>query len=342
MNSTQQQQTVKSQEIGVVGKIIIPKEIENTINYLHKTIGATEWSGILFYKLTKGSISRLKDLEFTVQFVYPMNIGSSAYTEFEYNSEVMNAYDLKEELVECSSAMIHSHHNMSAFFSGTDTSELLDNCKHFNYYISLIVNFTKEYKCKIAFPSKTKVTYQSIITDQFGKPVIAKKTVDQDVVIIGSLDIEFEDKAVYPNWIVSRVVKLKEDKAAAAAKVVVRTYKGNNQLNNWWNSGTQSYSKSATGKQFLASLLNFDIRYKNDSVENTIAGILLDETTSDMLGDALVGSLDTIHNELYGNEFFFKDHCKDALKELEKHQQLFTGNEKIYEVIKENLEVYAL
>ena len=63
---------MKSQEIGKIGKIVIPEKIENYINYLHKTIGATEWSGILFYKLTSGNINKLKDLQFTVEMIYPM------------------------------------------------------------------------------------------------------------------------------------------------------------------------------------------------------------------------------------------------------------------------------
>lgn len=108
--------TVKSQEIGVIGKITISKQIESIINYLHKTIGATEWSGILFYKLVEGDVAKLKDLHFNVEFIYPMNVGSHAYTEFDYSGEVMNAYDLREDLIECSSAMIHSHHNMAKQF----------------------------------------------------------------------------------------------------------------------------------------------------------------------------------------------------------------------------------
>ena len=135
---------INSQSIGTVGKIIIPEKIQKYIDTLHKYVGATEWSGILFYKLTKGNIKKFKDLEFTVQFIYPMNIGSSAYTEFDYNSQVMNAYDLQEDLIECSSSLIHSHHNMSAFFSGTDTDELLSNASNFNYYISLLIIITTD------------------------------------------------------------------------------------------------------------------------------------------------------------------------------------------------------
>lgn len=97
------------QEIGTIGKIIIPQKIEDIINYLHKTVGSIEWSGILFYKHTKGNINKLKDLEFTIDFIYPMNIGSSAYTEFDYNSEVMQAYDISEGLIDCSTGMLHTH-----------------------------------------------------------------------------------------------------------------------------------------------------------------------------------------------------------------------------------------
>lgn len=93
--------------IGDVGILKITPRLQKLIDYLHYKVGSTEWSGILFYKLTKGSIKNLKNLEFTADFVYPMNIGSSVYTEFDYNSDVIDAYDVYPEGEEMSTALVH-------------------------------------------------------------------------------------------------------------------------------------------------------------------------------------------------------------------------------------------
>lgn len=348
--------TVKSQEIGKIGKIIIPNKIENYIDYLHKSIGATEWSGILFYKLTSGNINKLKDLSFQVEFIYPMNIGSSTYTEFDYSSEVMNAYDLNEDLINCSTAMIHSHHSMSCFFSTTDTDELINNCKNFNYYISLIVNFSKEYKCKIAFPTKAKVQKEYTIKNNEGKLIKAKSSVEEDVILVGELEIEFENQVQTEEWIVKRVEELKTQAAekAKAKTATVYTQQGNTFQPTLFNQQqyTQTgYQKSlvdnwkpssniVTPKEFLASIINVDEQFRNLDIISSVASLELNEVDKDEYSDLLTEKLEEIHDSLYKSAFGLKFHCKQALTELDKHQQLF-GDMDYYNIIKENLEIYA-
>lgn len=110
----QQLKTIKkdTKAIGTIGKLIITEPVQKYIDQLHAEIGNTEWSGMLFYKTIKGKIEDLKDIEFETVFLYPMDIGSSTYTEFNYNQEILNAYDLCDEALEVSRALIHSHHNM--------------------------------------------------------------------------------------------------------------------------------------------------------------------------------------------------------------------------------------
>ena len=98
---------MKEETIGNIGTLKISKNLQKIIDYLHYKVGATEWSGILFYKLTKGNIDKLKDLEFTADFLYPMNIGSSTYTEFDYNSDIINAYDVYSNGIEESTGLVH-------------------------------------------------------------------------------------------------------------------------------------------------------------------------------------------------------------------------------------------
>ena len=154
-----------------------------------------------------------------------MNIGTSTYTEFDYNSEVMNAYDISEELISCSTGHCHTHHTMSTFYSKDDTEELLGNCKNFNYYITLIVNFAKDYKCKIAFPTKAKVNKEYTIKNNEGKLIKAKSSVEEEIILVGDLDIEFENKIETEEWIVKRVAELKNQATEKAkAKTATPTY----------------------------------------------------------------------------------------------------------------------
>ena len=48
--------------MSTIGKLIISKELSDTIDILHNTIGAKEWSGVLFYQL-KFPFLQLLDLQ---------------------------------------------------------------------------------------------------------------------------------------------------------------------------------------------------------------------------------------------------------------------------------------
>src|SRR4030042_382201 len=171
------------EDIGNIGKVIVPKDVQKIIDYLHYKVGSTEWSGILFYKLIQGDINKLKDLVFKATFIYPMNIGSSAYTEFDYNGEVVNAYDIFEEGIGQSTGLVHSHHNMTAYFSGTDDSELMDNASNYNYYLSLVVNFAHDYAAKLAIPVKNKSIIQSYFKNTQGEIVsVSREKEEREIV----------------------------------------------------------------------------------------------------------------------------------------------------------------
>ena len=97
-------------KLGTIGKIIITDNLKKQIDYYHKQIGNTEWSGTLFFDHTGGNIHKLKDLEFRASNVYLMDIGSAAFTNFENGGEVAKAFDAIGD-TELSSlrGFIHSH-----------------------------------------------------------------------------------------------------------------------------------------------------------------------------------------------------------------------------------------
>lgn len=127
-------------------KLIIPEEVERKIRLLCREIHNIEWSGILFYEVS-GSFEN-KDLVVTCKDIYQMDIGNGSYTEYTIPPDVAS-YMLEHDLMGCYQGHIHSHHQMSTFFSGTDTQELRDGGNDTNHFVSLIVNNARTYTAGI-------------------------------------------------------------------------------------------------------------------------------------------------------------------------------------------------
>lgn len=347
--------------IGNIGKLILTPRLQEIINYLHMTIGAKEWSGVLFYKITKGNIKNLKDLEFTADFLYPMNIGSSAYTEFEYNGEVMNAYDIYEDGMESSTGMVHTHHNMSTFFSGTDYSELNDNCKNFNYYISLIVNFDGKYRAKIAFPTISETKTKVKCKDSNGVTFIKSFTRNESQILIGDLDIEKQSSHIAPDWLVERHIELvKKNSVTTNRPSIYQSIPPSNKysprdfyqdeardfnsfLNSFDSIEPMKNSLKSTPKEFVSALINLDCDKKNMSIYHSISSIkdITDEEL-DFFEDAIDANIEIFYNNLFGDKDFvnFNKTCKDSVVELNRYEKSFSEN-KLFLTIKEILEGYA-
>jgi hypothetical protein len=134
-----------------------------TISYLHSK-ESVEWSGLLFFSVVEGSIEEPGKLVLKAEDLYLMDVGTHSYTEYEFSSEMMDVYEKipqanpmycdEHSLPYFKMGHIHTHHSMDAFFSGTDTQELKDNAGSHNYYLSLIVNYKREYCAKIAIKSE--------------------------------------------------------------------------------------------------------------------------------------------------------------------------------------------
>jgi len=134
--------------------LILSQELMNQVNFLHNRVKKDEWSGILLYKIISGDIENPKDLVLQADYIYPMDIGSSAYTEFDYDEAYVDMHTrlpiVENGVRKYKIGTIHTHHSMDTFFSGTDTGELHTNSPHHNFYLSLIVNFSCNYIAKIA------------------------------------------------------------------------------------------------------------------------------------------------------------------------------------------------
>lgn len=123
-------------------KLILPKDVLLKIHYLHHKIKSIEWSGILMYKVESGTIEEQNLVLKVVDFAL-MDIGTSGYTEYDFKAEDDYMMDKLGEVMDKGLKIghIHTHHNMTCFFSGVDMAELHENAPNHNYYLSLIVNF---------------------------------------------------------------------------------------------------------------------------------------------------------------------------------------------------------
>lgn len=127
-------------------KLIITPELEEKIRFLCARFPNNEYSGVLFYDYT----GRFEDnsLVLTAKDFCLMDYGSATYTEFNKSAEICN-YMIENNLLGCQQALMHSHDNMSTFFSGTDLNTLQEEGSDMNNFLSLIVNNAGQYTAAI-------------------------------------------------------------------------------------------------------------------------------------------------------------------------------------------------
>lgn len=141
--------------------LIIPHDVERKIRYLCNKISNIEWSGVLFY--TYSGTYEDNTLELKCIDIFPMDIGSGTYTEFNMSPDVIAYIASHPELLDCQMGLIHSHHTMKTFFSGTDTDTLRKEGNDRNHFLSLIVNNDGDYTAAIT----RKAIVRSVITASF-------------------------------------------------------------------------------------------------------------------------------------------------------------------------------
>lgn len=138
-------------------KMFIPLEVERKIRYLLRKFPSTEWSGVLFTTHT-GSFED-NNLEIKCHDIYPMDLGNATFTSFSMSEDVAAYMAEHIELFDCDLQLVHSHHRMEAFFSGTDIDTLKEEGSERNCFVSLIVNNAGTYCAAVTRKVKTTVKY---------------------------------------------------------------------------------------------------------------------------------------------------------------------------------------
>ena len=181
-------------------KLIIPADVEKKIRHLCNRVHSVEWSGTLFY--TYSGTYEDGTLEIRCVDIFPMDIGTSAYTEFDMSPDVIAYMTDHPELLDCQVGLIHSHNNMATFFSGTDTTTLREEGNDRNHFVSLIVNnegiYTAAITRKIIERKVTNTTFSYKTFDNIEKTGTRTTEVEEEVIAYNMLDIIKEGEVIEP------------------------------------------------------------------------------------------------------------------------------------------------
>lgn len=279
--------------------LYISDVLRNQIQYLCTRISEVEWSGILFHDI-EGNIDDLSTVKLYAQELLLMNKGTKGYTEYDYDGEFTKFLkskvngDMKEfvKLLKQKDknriSHIHSHNNMSVFFSGTDTQELVDNSEFYNYYLSLIVNNKGDMCAKIAYRGTVKSEGQRnlVITykDGFGTPIIKNEkedlnsdeevmfVVDCDIILYYSVDEPFVERA---DTIIKEAEEREKRKREEHAKKFPKTsgeYAGNSSIYGQWKIPESNHA-TVNDKQFSLFEMNGGV----PSIEETFRKLNIDD-----------------------------------------------------------------
>lgn len=208
-------------------KLIIPVEVERKIRFVCQKVWSTEWSGALFFT-HEGSFEN-NDLIIRCVDIYIMDIGTQAYTEFDMNPDVIAYMCENPELLDCQMGLIHSHNNMSTFFSGTDTATLKKEGRDRNNFVSLIVNNAGTYTAAITRRVKSKQVKESVSYEFFGdgeKHDTKEYVSNADEIEWFYLKIENENETFSFPDMAARLEEIKQAKAEKAKKAQTPVYQG--------------------------------------------------------------------------------------------------------------------
>lgn len=90
-------------------KLIIPNKVWSQIQTLLLTYHSTEWSGVLYY--TDNEVNDINKLEVTAQYLFPMTIGRTSYTSFDWQKKEALCFNvgLVKDKKEWRKGCLHSH-----------------------------------------------------------------------------------------------------------------------------------------------------------------------------------------------------------------------------------------
>lgn len=138
-------------------KVVISTDLAAQINFMHSQCPLNrEWSALLIYKVEKGGIDDLANLEIRAEGLFPMDFGDATFTSFEGDHSWLECFRIYPQVDPMKPepgwyiGKLHDHPNFSVFHSGTDKNDLYETAPKFPMFLSLIVNYATETDCELA------------------------------------------------------------------------------------------------------------------------------------------------------------------------------------------------
>ena len=155
-------------------------------------------------------MTKPKEVQLTATYFRLLDLGSPGYTSFDVDpSDMVDMYNEKPELMEQRAGLVHSHHNMDTFFSGTDTDELHEKAMN-GLYLSLILNNDWEPIAKLAWGGEVERKIESKWNwSSIGQ--ISNKTETEKMDVVYELDLNVVMQGeVHNTW--EKFKELKKEK----------------------------------------------------------------------------------------------------------------------------------
>lgn len=177
-------------------QLLVSTKVLDKIKYLVTKFNPVEWSGVTFLKVN-GDVEDPSNLKLEVVDFVLLDIGTAGYTEFDLTVPAMTKFlenHIEEYVMDNSikTGIIHSHNQMSCFFSGTDTDTLLEKATEHSFFTSLIVNNRLDKIAKISYAGKLK-TVQTFYNRLGNIMLPYSKEVEEDVVFVIECEVNFEN-----------------------------------------------------------------------------------------------------------------------------------------------------
>lgn len=241
-------------------KMIIPTKVEQKIRFACQKVWNVEWSGTLFFTY-EGSFEN-DNLIIKCEDIYIMDIGNQTYTEFDMNPDVISYMTEHRELLDCQIGLIHSHNNMSTFFSGTDIATLKEEGRDRNNFVSLIVNNAGTYTAAITKKIKSMEVKEVSTFDFFGdgEHKVTENYIDnKDKIEWFYLKIEKEENNFYFKDMEDRLVEIKKFKES---RVSYNLPFGNSISNPNYSDNFRDYYYTKKSKELEQSKEEFKNEFK--------------------------------------------------------------------------------
>ena len=154
--------------------------MHNKVSYLLKRFKDIEWSGPAWYKILKAEKNGFPT-KVELAYFKPIHLGHGTETEIDgekLGKLLPKLYKAMPDLKTCYLGLIHSHHTMGAFLSGTDKDTAREQATSDGFFFSTVVASEKDpYAC--CFTYSDRYGYNNLIDGEV-KVIMPKISVPKE------------------------------------------------------------------------------------------------------------------------------------------------------------------